>query len=46
MYLIALLLITDQQTSTLVKSIAYQLSLLSAILIIDKKKNIFLPTYP
>jgi hypothetical protein len=42
-----LLLNIDQQTSTLVKNIAYELSLLSAIIIIEGKNKIFLLlTYP
>jgi hypothetical protein len=46
MYLIALLLNIDQQTSTLVRNIEYEWSLLSAILITEGNNKIFfLPTY-
>jgi hypothetical protein len=48
MYLITLLLDIDQQTSTLVKNIAYEWFLLSANLIIEGKKMkyfSYLPTY-
>jgi hypothetical protein len=46
MYLITLLLNIGQQISTLVENIAYERSLLSAILIIEGKNKIFfLPTY-
>jgi hypothetical protein len=42
MYVITLFKNIDQQTSTLVKNIAYEWSLLSAILIIEGKNKIFL----
>jgi hypothetical protein len=46
MYLKTLLQNIDQQSATLVKNIAYEWSLLSAILIIEGKNKIFfLPTY-